>query len=83
MKDASGTSFTCNIIARESQGGSLDARVVWEPQGLSANADMDYTVTVSNIQGSTKATYTYTVKVFKVDGVARKSESQEGKMLIL
>ncbi|MCK5857288.1 MAG: CAP domain-containing protein [Bacteroidales bacterium] len=77
--------YQCNIIARVAQQGSVNpaARLVWEPQGLSINSDMDFKVTVSDIQGASKTSYTYTVKAFKVSGVARRSESQEGKMLFL
>jgi len=83
LKDANGKTYVCNVIARETQGGGLEARIVWEPKNLSIASDINFTVTVSNISGTSESSYTYTVKVFKVQGVARKSESQEGKMLIL
>lgn len=82
LKDATGTSYNCNIIARESQGGGLEARIVWEPVGINITADMNFEVKVDNIQGVAKTSYTYTVKSFYVTGVARKA-TQESKMLIL
>ncbi len=82
VKDANGKSYPCNIIARESQGGGLEARVVWEPQGINITSDMNFTVTVSGIQGVSKSSYTYTVKAFYVSGQARKATSNS-KMLIL
>ncbi len=83
VKSGSNT-YTCNIIAREHQQGSVNpaARIVWEPLGITINADMDFTVTVSDIQNAPKTSYTYTVKAFKVDGVARKA-GNPSKMLIL
>jgi uncharacterized protein YkwD len=80
-----GTSYQCNIIARVPQQGSINpaARIVWEPQGINITKDMDFEVTVSNVQGAPKSTYTYTVKAFKVDGTARKAVDGKGKMLIL
>jgi len=84
VKDASGNTYACNIIARVPQQGSVNpaARIVWEPQNISITSDMDFTVTVSDIQGAPKTSYTYTVKVFKVDGVAR-SAGENGKRVFL
>ena len=77
--------YQCNVIARVPQQGSVNpaARIVWEPQGISISADMDFTVTVSDIQGAPKTSYTYTVKAFKVSGTARRAVDGKGKMLIL
>lgn len=79
-----GTTYSCNIIARVPQQGSVNpaARVVWEPSGISITQDMDFTVTVSGIQGVAQTSVTYTVKSFYVTGVARKA-TQASKMLIL
>jgi len=82
VKDGSGTSYNCNIIARESQGGGIEARIVWEPQGIAISSDMNFEVTVGNIQGVSKTSYTYIVKAFYVTGVARKA-TEKRKMLIL
>lgn len=76
VKDASGTNYPCTIIARKPQQGSLDARVVWEPQGLNINTDMDFTVTVSNVSGAGSTSYSYVVKAFHVTDNAKSKGSK-------
>jgi uncharacterized protein YkwD len=84
VKDANGKTYPCNIIAHVPQQGSINpaARVVWEPQGINITSDMNFEVTVSNVKGASKTSYTYTVKAFYVTGQARKA-TEKSKMLIL
>jgi len=86
MKDSKGKTYTCNIIHRASQGGGLDARIVWEPQNVVINEDLDFTVTVSDISGAPKTSYEYTVKAFHVTGTAKRIDpntTNQSKKLFL
>jgi uncharacterized protein YkwD len=76
MTNAAGASITCNVIHRSGTTGYPDARIAWEPQGVyndAIAADTDYNVTISNITGADQASYTYTVKVFKVTSTAKRT----------
>ncbi len=56
-----------------SSGGMPDPRIVWEPQGIvtSGNNDIVYSVTVSNITGAPKDSYTYEVTIIPGMQLAR------------
>lgn len=81
MKDKAGTTFSSsevNIIERVTSSGAPDARIVWEPKNINVNNDTEYEVTVSDVVGAAKTSYTYTVKVFKVTQNAKRSSEQKG-----
>ena len=80
MTDANGTAIATNIIHKSAQQGAPDARIAWEPQGQnfpqSITADTEYNVTISGVKNTSKATYTYTVKVFWTNPSQAKSSSK-------
>ena len=82
MTNASGANIQCNVIHKSaSTGGAPDARIAWEPDpSMTGNitGDTEFNVTVSNIGGITKTSYSYTVKVFYVTSTAKRIASQEG-----
>ncbi len=77
MKKVGGSSITANVTERITFSGKPDSRIVWEPSGINVSSDVDYEVTVSGISGAANASYTYTVKVFKVTQNAKVAKSQD------
>lgn len=55
-----------NIVSRTDNGYG-DNTIVWEPENIltSSNEDVEYSVTVSDIENISVDTYSYTVKIFK------------------
>lgn len=55
-------------IVSNSKIGYADNTIVWEPKGIVKNSDKDveYTITISNIENASKSTYTYKVTIIKI-----------------
>jgi len=86
MTDKAGANIACSIIHKSAQTGYPDARIAWEPAGNfpgGITGDTEYNVTIANVSGAPKTTYTYTVKVFHVTSSAKRTTSQEGFKEIL
>lgn len=70
MTDANGAPVTCNVINKPAhQPGSYPLQhLVWEPNINPATimADAKYTVTINNVTGAPKTTYTYEVTIIPV-----------------
>lgn len=78
MTDENGVNVSLNIVNKPShQPGSFPLRhLVWEP-----NVDVEflmddvtYTVTIDNVQGAPKTTYTYDVTIIPVSGIVKRTE---------
>jgi hypothetical protein len=54
-------------VVSSTANGYGDNTIVWEPVGINttSTADVNYTVTVSNIASDVQTTYTYTTTIFK------------------
>jgi uncharacterized protein YkwD len=80
MKNASNNTVNVNVIARETNPGSLpENRIVWEPQNINfqPTADTKYTVTVSGITGAAQTSYTYTVNVIGTSALPASKDAVE------
>lgn len=81
MTDAAGANIACNIIHKSGTTGYPDARIAWEPQGNfpgGITSDTEYNVTINNVSGAPKTSYTYTVKVFHTTEAAKESPAVQG-----
>ena len=58
--------ISLNVVSRTDNGYG-DNTIVWEPQNVltSSNEDIEYFVTISDIENNSVDNYSYSVKIFK------------------
>lgn len=79
MTDENGGNISTSIIHRASPNVIPGSRIVWEPSGINttSSSDVKYTVTIDNISGAPKTSYTYEVIVLPVTQTSKRIKASD------